>query len=580
MGGGGPISDIADAVGDVVEGVGDVVSDVGSFIDDAVIQPALDDPIKTAATIGAVAVGGPAVAGALGTSAATGAAIAGGLATAGGALASGADVEDALKAGAIGAAGGAAGGALGQSVGSAVAGQTGSNIAGQIAGNIAGGAASGGTQAALTGGDIGQGLLLGGASGGISAGVNTAFNAGANLLRGSNFASNALQGQGTTMGDNIQIFDDGSSIQTFDDGSAIVTDFNGGTFVLDTNSGYAQAVNSTGQPIGQATSGLFDSILSGAKSVATSALKQLLLGGNRVTGQTAGGLARQNAMQPTGGGLLGAGVNYLLSEQARKAIQESAKQAAGEQRAATQQAVNLARFTPVGVTTAFGTAQYQVDPTTGQITQAGYTSTPALQAAQERLLSSGSSMIPTGNLQEQAQNIFAQQQGLLAPGREQQLAQLRNRTFQTGRSGLATGGTMAGYSPNAQGLMATNPEMAAYYNALAQQDAQLAAASQQQALAQAAGQAQLSSSLFGQAGTLEGLAQQPLSLGSALAQQQATAGARAGQLGLLGGSAATQTQLQGNIASATGQLGQQQALASAVNPLLQSVGNSFLNWIG
>ncbi len=59
-----------------------------------------------------------------------------------------------------------------------------------------------------------------------------------------------------------------------------------------------------------------------------------------------------------------------------------------------------------------------------------------------------------------------------------------------------------------------------------------------------------------------------------------TAGARAGQLGLLGTQTGINTALQGNIAAASGQLGQQQQALQTVNPLLQSVGNSFLNWIG
>jgi hypothetical protein len=67
------------------------------------------------------------------------------------------------------------------------------------------------------------------------------------------------------------------------------------------------------------------------------------------------------------------------------------------------------------------------------------------------------------------------QQAALAPGREQQLAGLRNQMFQTGRQGLATGGTVAG------GMQQTNPELAAYYNSLAQQDLQLAAGAEQAA---------------------------------------------------------------------------------------------------
>jgi hypothetical protein len=66
-----------------------------------------------------------------------------------------------------------------------------------------------------------------------------------------------------------------------------------------------------------------------------------------------------------------------------------------------------------------------------------------------------------------AADYIAKQQALLAPSQENQLALLQNRLFQQGRTGAAT----------AQGgnLMATSPEMAAYYNALAQSNLQLAA---------------------------------------------------------------------------------------------------------
>jgi hypothetical protein len=66
-----------------------------------------------------------------------------------------------------------------------------------------------------------------------------------------------------------------------------------------------------------------------------------------------------------------------------------------------------------------------------------------------------------------AQQYVEQQRALLQPERERTLAGVRQNLFNTGRGGLAV----------AQGgdLAATNPEMAAYYNALAQQERQLAA---------------------------------------------------------------------------------------------------------
>lgn len=99
---------------------------------------------------------------------------------------------------------------------------------------------------------------------------------------------------------------------------------------------------------------------------------------------------------------------------------------------------------------------------------------PEATAYADQLRSLSSSVLPTSyDTAAAAQKYMSVQQGLLAPQREQQLANLRNQGFQTGRSGLAVGGTSAG------NLQQANPEMAAYYNALAQQDAALAANAEQ-----------------------------------------------------------------------------------------------------
>lgn len=203
---------------------------------------------------------------------------------------------------------------------------------------------------------------------------------------------------------------------------------------------------------------------------------------------------------------------------------------ANQQMAAGQQAAEMAAFRPVGVTTRFGKSGFQYDDQ-GRLTGAGYQVAPDIAAQREALLGLsggalsqaqaaqgfmpqyqgaaqslfglGSQFLPTSNAYSAspeaqaysaqlrgiagqvmpssydptaaAQQYTAQQQGLLAPQREQQLANIRNNLFQTGRQGLATGATAAG------SRAATNPEMAAYYNAIAQQDAQIAANAQQQA---------------------------------------------------------------------------------------------------
>ena len=183
----------------------------------------------------------------------------------------------------------------------------------------------------------------------------------------------------------------------------------------------------------------------------------------------------------------------------------AANQAASNATQSAQQAAQMAQFRPVGVTTRFGKSGFQYDPTTGQLTGAGYQVAPDVAAAREGLMglagtglgqaqeiqayqpnvnaqAAGLFNLGAGYIaqtpQAQAQQYITQQQQLLAPGREQALANLTNQQQQQGRLGLATGGTMAGYTAGAPGLQATNPQMAAYYNAQAQQDAQLAAQAQ------------------------------------------------------------------------------------------------------
>lgn len=183
----------------------------------------------------------------------------------------------------------------------------------------------------------------------------------------------------------------------------------------------------------------------------------------------------------------------------------AANQAASDATQSAQTAAQMAQFRPVGITTRFGKSGFQYDPTSGQLTGAGYQVAPDVAAAREGLMGlAGTGLGQAQQIQAfqpqvntaaqglfnlgqgyiaqtpeaQAQQYITQQQQLLAPGREQALANLTNQQQQQGRLGLATGGTMAGYTAGAPGLQATNPQMAAYYNAQAQQDAQLAAQAQ------------------------------------------------------------------------------------------------------
>lgn len=190
------------------------------------------------------------------------------------------------------------------------------------------------------------------------------------------------------------------------------------------------------------------------------------------------------------GGLLG-GIGSWLSGDSAK---DAAEQRAAAERQAAQQAADAMRFRPVGVTgSPFGSSSYGYDAQ-GNLTSAGYSPSAFTQNQQNQLMGASNGMLsqftgsqsataPMGagaqsmfNLgqqylttspEEQAQKYMQQQQALLAAPRAEQLAALRANQQATGRGGLSIGGDA--------GMMATNPEMAAYYNALAQQDLGLAA---------------------------------------------------------------------------------------------------------
>ena len=280
----------------------------------------------------------------------------------------------------------------------------------------------------------------------------------------------------------------------------------------------------------------------------------------------------------------------LVQGQATKSAANTAANATME---AARIAAESSRFRPVGVTGSFaGQPRYTYDAQ-GNVTNVDLGISPELQAYRQQLGGLTSQQLQQGLMapqqyaplqsaagglfdlssrylgqspEEVAQKYIASQQDLLAPTRERQLADLRNRNFQTGREGLSVGGT--GLRPGGGlGLSAANPEMEAYYNALAQQDLQLAAQ------AQAAGQQQVAfgtglfgsgSQLLGQyqagqvgalspfqtslglGGTIEQMGQTPLDISAQLAGRTATAGANVGQALLSGGINAARTSQAGN----------------------------------
>jgi len=303
---------------------------------------------------------------------------------------------------------------------------------------------------------------------------------------------------------------------------------------------------------------------------------------------------------PVVGGILG----YSGAKKQASAASDAALISADAQREAARIAAEEARFRPIGITTRFGSSQFGYGPD-GRVESAGYTVDPELRAYQDRLMAAAGqglgaieaapgayaplvggaqrlfdlgSRYVAQSPEEAAARYIQQQQNLLAPSRERQFAQLQNQLFNTGRGGLAVGAT--GMRPSGgAGLGAANPEMEAYYNALAQQDATLATQGMQEGQRQTAFGAGLfgtgagllgnysqglvgSYSPFltglGAAGQVEQLGIEPLTLGSALGGRVANpTGANALLQGGMGAAQsiqrATSTSPMGGLLSGLGQ---------------------------
>jgi hypothetical protein len=267
------------------------------------------------------------------------------------------------------------------------------------------------------------------------------------------------------------------------------------------------------------------------------------------------------------GGLLGgaAGIGGAAADRAAlerygQELQQSAAKAAPQM-----------QFQPIGMTTRFGsttTPQYDAN---GRLIGFGYTPTADIAAQRDRLLSlSGEALPTTTNVGQATTDYYNQLQALQNPQREQQLAGLRNQLQATGRSGLAFGAT-TGVDGNA--LAATNPELAAYYNALAQTQAQQALTSQDVAQQRLNQQFALSRGLFGDAQTLETAAQQPMALGTNLGQLTTAGSTNAARSQLEAAQLAAQLQSQGA-------LGMNRAVTSGLTGLAPAAGSILGNAVG
>lgn len=246
-----------------------------------------------------------------------------------------------------------------------------------------------------------------------------------------------------------------------------------------------------------------------------------------------------------GGALLG---GIIGGNSARSAAETSAN----AQLEAGRLAAEAAKFRPVGITSRFGSSNFQMSPE-GYLQSAGYTLSPELKDIQDYVmgqtragLEDTTALLNLGRgylaqtPEQAAANWMSKQQALLAPSREQSWSNLSNQDFNRGTTGLkvAQGG----------GLLTANPYASALANAQAMQDLQLASQAQKEGQQQVTfGQGLLSSAYsplqtgLGLGATIEQLGQGALDIGAQLGGRSATAGANVGQSLLSSGLSAAKT---------------------------------------
>jgi hypothetical protein len=257
--------------------------------------------------------------------------------------------------------------------------------------------------------------------------------------------------------------------------------------------------------------------------------------------------------------LIGAGLQIAGGLLGGRSARKAAAARAETLRQEGNRAFESSRFRPVGITSRFGSSNFQVDPNTGALIGADYEASPEVAAIQDRLftqmgeqgldtaeqsLAAQQGLFDLGRQylaespEAAAQSWMQRQQDALAPARERAFNQVQQSAFNRGSSSLAVA--------QGAGMQAANPQMAAYFNALAQQDLNLAKEAQEQGRAAtrfgaglfgvgtdiAAGGYRPFATQFELTRGLETAAQQPLLLGSDLGARASNINANAANMRL------------------------------------------------
>ena len=226
------------------------------------------------------------------------------------------------------------------------------------------------------------------------------------------------------------------------------------------------------------------------------------------------------------------------------ATKRAAQTAANAQTESARIAADAAKFRPYSITSGFGSSSFDTDKNT-----ATYDLDPQLAAYRDQLYGLSQQGMGGINLdtQQNAQDYYNQQQGLLSGGRGAEDIALRQQQLGSGRIGLGLSGEAMGAGA---GTGYVNPEQYQRDLARGQVDASMAANADQIARQQLDQDIARSTGLFNTGAGVEQLGQSTLTMGADIGNKQAAAGAQQANALLSGGMGAAQANLAGGLSQA------------------------------
>ena len=227
-----------------------------------------------------------------------------------------------------------------------------------------------------------------------------------------------------------------------------------------------------------------------------------------------------------------------------RAANKAAGTAADAQIQAAEIAAEAAKFKPYSITSGFGKSAFDTENNT-----ATYDLDPQLAAYRDQLYGLSQQGMGGINLdtQQNAQDYYNQQQGLLSGGRGAEDIALRQQQLGSGRIGLGLSGEAMGAGA---GTGYVNPEQYQRDLARAQVDASMAANADQTAREQLDQDIARATGLFNTGAGVEKLGMENLTIGADIGNKAAVAGAAQGGSLLEGGMAAANSNLAGGLSRA------------------------------